>query len=153
MKTITNTIDLNAPPKFYTLSQIMQREHDEFKDWEMRNEMIKCVVVESCDHGFLSLGIDFTSGKQGVGYGYRSEGNIGIMILHLARLVGCYAVNDDILARFAGTPIRVLHRDNWGDSVTKNTYIGHFMEDRWMYCHDWILAGIVKEDETEVRDV
>lgn len=152
MKTVTNTIDLNAPPKFYTLSQIMQREHDEFKDWEMRNDMIKRVVVESCDHGFLSLGIDFASGKQGVGYGYRSEGNIGIMILHLAKLVGCYAVNDDILARFAGKPIRVLQKCGFGDPIAKNTYIGHFMEDRWMYCHEWILAGVVKEDETEVCD-
>jgi hypothetical protein len=152
MKTVTNTIDLNATPKFYTLSQIMQREHDEFKDWNMRNDMINRVVVQSCDHGFLSLGIDFGSGKQGVGYGYRSEGNIGIMALHLARLVGCYATNGDILARLAATPIRVLHRDDFGGSVAKNTYIGHFMEDRWMYCHDWILAGVVKEDETEARD-
>lgn len=152
MKPVTNTIDLNAQPKFYTLSQIMQREHDEFKDWEMRNEMIKRVVVESCDHGFLSLGIDFTSGKQGVGYGYRSEGNIGIMILHLAKLVGCYAVNDDILARFAGNPIRVLQKFAPGDSVAMTTYIGHFMEDRWLFCYGWIMAGIVKEDEAEARD-
>lgn len=149
MKPVTNTIDLNAPPKFYTLSQIMQRERDEFKEWEMRNDMIKRVVVQSCDHGFLSLGIDYESGGQGVGYGYRSEGNIGIMILHLAQLVGCYAINGDILARFAGTPIRVLHRDAFGDSVAKNTYIGHFMKDQWIYCNDWIMAGIVKEDVIE----
>lgn len=145
MKPVTNTINLNAPPKFYTLSQIMQRERDEFKEWEMRNDMIKRVVVQSCDHGFLSLGIDYESGGQGVGYGYRSEGNIGIEILHLARLVGCYAINGDILARFAGTPIRVLHRDAFGDSVAKNTYIGHFMKDQWIYCNDWIMAGIVEE--------
>jgi hypothetical protein len=145
MKPVTNTINLNAPPKFYTLSQIMQRERDEFKEWEMRNDMIKRVVVQSCDHGFLSLGIDYESGGQGVGYGYRSEGNVGIMILHLAQLVGCYAINGDILARFAGTPIRVLHRDAFGDSVAKNTYIGHFMKDQWIYCNDWIMAGIVEE--------
>lgn len=145
MKPVTNTINLNAPPKFYTLSQVMQRERDEFKEWEMRNDMIKRVVVQSCDHGFLSLGIDYESGGQGVGYGYRSEGNIGIMILHLAQLVGCYAINGDILARFAGTPIRVLHRDAFGDSVAKNTYIGHFMKDQWIYCNDWIMAGIVEE--------
>ena len=48
MKTITNTIDLNEPPEFYSLSQIMQREHDEFKDWEMRNDMIKRVVAVNC---------------------------------------------------------------------------------------------------------
>ena len=58
-----------------------------------------------------------------------------------------YAANDDILARFAGNPIRVLQKCGWGDPIAKNTYIGHFMEDRWMYCHDWIMAGILKESE------
>ena len=145
MKPVTNTIDLNAAPKFYTLDLIRERERDCFEEWEMRNDMIKSVHVVSCDHGFLCLGIDYESGDQGVGYGYRSEGNIGIMILELARLVGCYAINGDILARFAGTPIRVLHRNAWGDSVAKNTYIGHFMRDRWIYCQDWIMAGITKE--------
>lgn len=152
MKTVTNTIDLNAKPKFYTLEQVMTRESSDRKDWAMKNDMIKSVRVESCDHGFLSLGLDFTSGAQGVGYGYRCEGNLGIMVLHLARLVGCYATDGDILARFAGIPIRVLTRYSAGDPVTKCIYVGHFMEDRWMYCHDWILAGIVKEDETEARD-
>ena len=152
MKTVTNTIDLNAEPRFYSLEQVMTRESDDRKDWNMRNDMIKGVHIESCDHGFLSLGLDFASGSQGVGYGYRCEGNLGIMILHLARLVGRYAIDGDILARFAGTPIRVLTRFSLGDPATKCVYIGHFMEDRWMYAHDWILAGIVKEDETEARD-
>jgi hypothetical protein len=149
MKPVTNTIDLNAEPKFYTLAEIRERERDKFREWKIRNDMIQRVHVASCDHGFLGLGLDFASGAQGVGYGYRSEGNLGIMILHLARLVGLYAINGDILARFAGTPIRVLHRDNWGDAVTKNTYIGHFMKDQWMHCHEWILAGIVAEGGPE----
>ena len=147
MKPVTNTIDLNAEPKFYTLAEIRERERDEFREWEMRNDMIQRVRVASCDHGFLGLGLDFASGAQGVGYGCRSEGNLGIMILHLARLVGLYAINGDILARFAGTPIRVLTRFSAGDPVTKCVYLGHFMEDRWMYCHDWIMAGILKESE------
>ena len=149
MKPLTNTIDLNAEPKFYTLAEIRERERDQFREWEMRNDMIQRVHVASCDHGFLGLGLDFASGAQGVGYGYCSEGNLGIMILHLARLVGLYAINGDILARFAGTPIRVLHRDNWGDAVTKNNYVGHFMKDRWMHCHEWIMAGIVAEGGAE----
>jgi hypothetical protein len=147
MKSVTNTIDLNAEPRFYTLQEIIGREHLEFKKWRMRNDMIQRATVVSCDHVFLALGIDFTSGEQGVGYGYRCEGNLGIMILHLARLVGCYAINGDILARLAGKPIRVLRRDNPGDAVAKNIYIGHFMEDRWMYGHEWIMAGILKESE------
>ena len=87
MKNPTATIEYNAEPNFYTLSEIKQREPD-FKRWILRNDMIASVRVYACDHGFLQLGIDYTSGKQGVGYGYRSEGNIGLMIQGLASLLG-----------------------------------------------------------------
>jgi hypothetical protein len=144
MKPVLETIDLNAEPKLYTLQEVKSRLPD-FDEWEMRNDMVKSVELVSCDHGFLSLGIEYMSGKQGVGYGYRCEGNVGMMALHLAQLLGVYGCNGDILASFAGTPIRVLHKFVAGESVAKCTYIGHFMEDKWMYCQDWIMAGVVKE--------
>jgi len=144
VKPVLETIDLNAEPKIHTLGEIRSRL-DDFDKWEMRNDMVKAVRLVSCDYGFLSLGIEYASGRQGVGLGYRAEGNVGMMALHLARLLGVYGCNGDILARFAGTPIRVLHKFAAGESVAKCTWIGHFMEDKWMYCQDWVVAGIVEE--------
>ena len=60
------TLDPTRKCPTYTLDDIKAREPD-FYEWELRNDMIKRVVVASCDHGFLSLGIDYVSGKQGVG--------------------------------------------------------------------------------------
>ena len=110
MSQLIETIDLNAQCKVYTLGQIKGKEPD-FDKWILRNDMIECVIVEMCDHGFLSLGIDYKSGEQGVGYGYRSEGNIGLMILNLADVLGVGYINGDILANMKGKPIRVLFCD------------------------------------------
>ena len=143
MKNPTATIEYNAEPKFYTLSEIKQRERD-FERWILRNDMIASVRVYACDHGFLQLGIDYKSGKQGVGYGYRSEGNIGLMIQGLASLLGVKYINGDILKSMDGKPIRVLFKDDWGGSVADCTYIGHFMEDKFVYIKELIMVGIVK---------
>ena len=110
MSQLLNTIDINAKCKVYTLDQIKAKECD-FEKWKLRNDMVERVVVEMCDHGFLSLGIDYKSGKQGVGYGFRSEGNIGLMILNLADVLGVGYINGDILANMKGKPIRVLFCD------------------------------------------
>lgn len=144
MKNPTATIEYNAEPKFYTLSEIKQRELD-FERWTLRNDMIASVRVYACDHGFLQLGIDYKSGEQGVGYGYRSEGNIGLMIQGLASLLGVKYINGDILKSMDGKPIRVLFKEDWGGSVADCTYIGHFMEDKFVYIKELIMVGIVKE--------
>lgn len=108
--------------------------------------MIERVVVQSCDHGFLSLGIDYESGAQGVGYGYRSEGNIGMMICALADILGTRYINGDALKVLEGSPIRVLFKSDWGGSVAASTYIGHFMEDKFVKMSEWVMAGVVKEE-------
>lgn len=145
MNPVINAIDINAECPVYTLEQVKGREPD-FDEWKMRNDMVKRVVVQSCDHGFLSLGIDYASGVQGVGYGYRSEGNIGMMICALADLLGTRHTNGDALDALDGVPIRVLHKFDLGASVAKSTYIGHFMEDRFMKMNEWVMTGIVRED-------
>lgn len=111
MKNPTATIEYNAEPHFYTLSEIKQREPD-FERWALRNDMIASVRVYACNYGFLQLGIDYKSGKQGVGYGYRSEGNIGLMIQGLASLLGEKYINGDILKAMEGKPIRVLFKED-----------------------------------------
>ena len=146
MKNPTVTLEYNAEPKFYTLQDIRQRESD-YDRWELRNDMIASVRVCSCDSGFLQLGIDYKSGRQGVGYGYRSEGNIGLMIQGLASLLGAKYVNGDILKKMEGTPMRVLHKEDWGGSVADCTYIGHFMEDKFVKMSELIMVGIVEERE------
>lgn len=145
MKQVITKIDLNASCPVYTLDQVKLR-HTDFDEWEMRNDMIKRIAVHSCDHGFLSLGIDYKTDRRGVGYGYRSEGNIGLMILALADLVGVKYTNGDILAEMRGKPIRVLFKEDWGGSVADCTYIGNFMADRWLYMKDLVMAGIVEEE-------
>lgn len=150
MKNPTATIEYNAKPNFYTLSEIKQKEPD-FERWTLRNDMIASVRVCACDHGFLQLGIDYKSGKQGVGYGYRSEGNIGLMIQGLASLLGVKYINGDILKAMGGKPIRVLFKDDWGGSVADCTYIGHFMEDKFIKMSELIMVGIITEKEGDTK--
>lgn len=144
-KSVINAVDVNAECQTYTLDQIKAREPD-FDEWKLRNDMIKRVVVQSCDHGFLSLGIEYESGAQGVGYGYRSEGNIGMMICALADLFGTRYSDGDALDALKGRPIRVLHKDDFGGSVAGSTYIGHFMADKFVKMSEWVMAGVVKEE-------
>lgn len=146
MKNPTVTLEYNSEPRFYTLDEIRRREPD-FGKWELRNDMVKSVRVCSCDHGFLQLGIDYKSGKQGVGYGYRSEGNIGLMIQGLASLLGVKYINGDILKEMEGTPIRVLFKQDFGGSVAGCTYIGHFMDDKFLKMSELLMVGIVEERE------
>lgn len=141
---VIESVDVNAKFPTYTLDQIKDREPD-FDEWELRNDMVKRVVVQGCDHGFLSLGIDYASGRQGVGYGYRSEGNIGMQICALEDLLGTRCANGDALAALKGKPIRVLFKKDIGGSVADCTYIGHFMDDRFMKMSEWVMAGIVHE--------
>lgn len=150
MKNPTVTVEYNAEPHFYTLSGIKQRESD-FERWTLRNDMIASVRVYACDYGFLQLGIDYKSGKQGVGYGYRSEGNIGLMIQGLASLLGVKYINGDILKAMEGKPIRVLFKEDWGASVADCTYIGHFMEDKFIRMTELIMVGIINEKEGEAK--
>ena len=144
MSQLIEAIDLNAQCKVYTLGQIRGKEPNFDEKWKLRNDMIERVVVEMCDHGFLSLGIDYKSGKQGVGYGYRSEGNIGLMILNLADVLGVGYINGDILANMKGRPIRVLFKEDFGGSVADCTYIGHFMEDKFIKMSELIRVGITE---------
>ena len=145
MKPVTNTIDLNAQPRFWTLAQIKEKLPNS-NEWELRNDMIRSLRVGSCGHGFLDLCLEYASGAQPVGCGYRSEGNIGMMILWLGKLFGKYAMTTlDILAEFKNTPIRVLFRSRVGEPVAENTFIGHFMEDKFIRYSDIIMAGVVKE--------
>lgn len=135
------TLDPTRKCPTYTLNDIEAREPD-FDEWELRNDMIERVVVVSCDHGFLSLGIDYVSGKQGVGYGHRNEANIGLMICALADLLETRYRNGDALAGMTNTPIRVLFRADPGGSVVKSTYIGHFMKDKFIKMSEWVKCGI-----------
>lgn len=150
MKNPTATIEYNAEPHFYTISEIKQREPD-FERWELRNDMIYSVRVCACDHGFLQLGIDYRSGAQGVGYGYRSEANIGLMIQGLASLLGVKYINGDILKAMEGRPIRVLFKKDYGGRVADCTYIGHFMEDKFIKMSELIMVGIIDEKEGEAE--
>ena len=150
MKNPTATIEYNAEPKFYTLSEIKQKEPD-FERWELRNDMIASVRVSACDHGFLQLGIDYKSANQGVGYGYRSEANIGLMIQGLASLLGVKYINGDILKAMEGKPIRVLFKKDYGGCVADCTYIGHFMDDKFIKMSELIMTGIIDEKEGEAK--
>lgn len=132
---------IQATCPVYTLEQIKEKEID-FGLWKMRNDMIKKVEINSCELGILSLGIDYVSEKQGVGYGHRSEGNIGLMILNFAKLLGLGSYNGDILEAMKGKPIRVLFKEDWGGHVVDCTYIGHFMEDKFIKMSELIMIGL-----------
>jgi len=140
MKSVENTVDLNAQPEFLTLEQIRKVE-DDIERWDLRNDMVSDVRITACK-SFLSLHLSFKSGKQGVGFGYRCEGNIGMMMKWLMRLWDVDGDCDNVLGAFWGTPIRVLDKDDWGGSMAQSTYLGHFMEDRFIKVSTLLSAGI-----------
>lgn len=140
---MASTIDIYATCPTYTLAEIKAREPD-FNQWEMRNDKIDEVVIHQDDHGYLSLGLEFVSGKQAVGYGYSNAANIGLMLLGLADLLHV-GHDGDLLQAFALEPIRVLSKFKLGGDIAELTYIGHYMSDRWLNYHDLIMTGI-KED-------
>lgn len=144
MRNQNSFLNLNAKCPVHTLNEIKNREPD-FSRWEMRNDMIKEAVIECCEFGSLSFGIEYVSGRQGVGYGHVSEGNIGLMILSLANLLGIGHINGDIIAAFKDKPIRVLFKPNFGGSVVESTYIGHFMEDKFIKMSELIMIGLNTE--------
>ena len=71
------------------------------------------------------------------------------MIQGLASLLGVKYINGDILEEMKGKPIRVLLREDWGGSVVDNTYIGHFMEDKFIKMSELIMVGIISEKKGE----
>lgn len=146
MKKLIARVDINAKCPTYTLDQIRARERD-FKEWELRNDMIAEVVVHCCDRGFLSLGVEYESKAQGVGYGYRSEGNIGLMILELAKVAGVQYETGDILKNMKGRPIRVLFKFDVGGFAAACTYIGHFMEDKFVKMSELVKVGILEDEQ------
>ena len=147
MMSAERTIDINAKPEFLTLDQIRAREED-IEDWHLRNDMVKDVRIEAF-RGFLSLAVSFKSGKQGGGGGHRNEGNIGIMLKWLMRLWDVDGDTGDVLGAISGTPIRVLDKDDWGGSIAEGTYLGHFMEDRFIKVSALVMAGIKTEGGAE----
>lgn len=116
---------------------------------EIKNDMIKRVAI-TCDRGFiLGLYVEMKSGRQPFFCGYHNTGNIGKMILALAELLGVNDCGDsrDILSEFAGVPCRVASNGMAGDKIAETTWIGNFMDDRWMLALDIIRTGIESEVE------
>ncbi len=116
---------------------------------EIKNDMIKKVCIRR-DRGFiLGLDVEFESDRQTMFLGYHNTSNIGHIILCLADLLGVNKSGecDDILEAFECTPCRIASIDNWGAPIAENTWIGHFMEDKWMWCKDVVMAGVEKNKE------
>ena len=146
------TLNALAKPRFLTLGEVEAREKHNFNEWKMRNDMVKRIGITKY-RGFLCAGLDFVSGEQGVLYGHRSEANLGVILLWLAALFETPLDRQeqvpDLLDAFRETPIRVLHREDWGESMSDNTYIGHFMKDRFLKVSDLVMAGFVKKGAEE----
>lgn len=140
MRALERTIDINARPQFLTLDQVRKAEPD-FPRWRMRNDLVSDIRITACN-GFLSLYMMFKSGEQGVGLGYRCEGTIGMMLKWLIELWELNGDSDNVLDMIRGTPIRVFDKAEWGESIAANTYIGHFMEDRFIKVETLLFAGI-----------
>lgn len=135
-------VNPTAFPEFVTHATMISREGGGV-GWTLRNDMVRSVAVMAY-RSFLSLRISFESGLQSLGEGYSSQGNIGIMILWLEKLLGLESDETvDILAKFKGMPIRVFFRELGGHPVADNTYIGHFMEDRFLKFSALVRAGLV----------
>lgn len=139
-------MNCKAKCKRYTLDEIMAREPDP-EEWELRNDMVKKVTVQCCEYGFLSLGIDYVSGRQGVGYGHANNSNIGLMIHDFADLLGVGYINGDVMEAMRNKPIRVMFKTDYGGRVVDSTYIGNFMEDKFIKMSELVLLGLDKEEK------
>jgi hypothetical protein len=118
---------------------------------EIKNDMIRKVCIRR-DRGFiLGLDVEFESGRQPMFGGYQNTENIGSIILCLADLLGVNKSGEcsDILKAFEGVPCRIASIDNWGAPIAENTWIGHFMKDKWMNCKDVVLSGIEKDEQAK----
>lgn len=118
---------------------------------EIKNDMIQKVCIRR-DRGFiLELDVEFESDRQTMFLGYQNTSNIGHIILCLADLLGVNKSGEcsDILKEFEGRPCRIASLANWGAPIAENTWIGHFMKDKWMLCKDVVLAGIEKDEQTK----
>lgn len=144
MKRLITKIDPNQRPLPCSLDavKLMLRNEDE---WTLTNDMIRDAKIMMDDHGFLALDLSFESGIQSFGLGYRSEGNIGIMILWLARLLGVSKTREEYPKALIGTPIRLFYRTAPGESWGDNLYIGHFMKDSFIRGRELVTAGILDE--------
>jgi hypothetical protein len=73
------------------------------------------------------------------------------MIQGLASLLGVKYINGNILKAMEGEPIRVLFKEDWGGSVANCTYIGHFMDDKFIKMSELIMVGIINEKEGDAK--
>lgn len=118
-------------------------------DVEIKNDMIKRVAITRNRGFMLGLYVEMKSGRQPFFCGYHNTKNIGNMILAIAELLGVNDCGDshDILSEFVGVPCRVASNGIAGSKIAETTWLGNFMDDRWMLAMDIIRTGI----EVEVK--
>lgn len=111
---------------------------------EIKNDMIRKVCIRRDRGSILGLNVEFESGRQPMFLGYQNTFNIGYIILCLADFLGVNKKGDspDILKAFEGKPCRIASINNFGGPIAENSWIGHFMQDKWANCKDVILAGL-----------
>lgn len=110
---------------------------------EVKNAMISRVKIRR-DRGFiLGLNVEFASGRQTLFLGYNNTSNIGLMILALAELLGVNkdGESNDILGAFNGFPCRIAQVFNPGGSIADDSWIGHFMDDKFALAKDIVMIG------------
>ena len=75
--------------------------------------------------------------------GYSNTGNIGKVILTLGELLGVDDGDDcaDAPSAFNDAPCRVASNALPVESISEHTWIGHFMDDRWMQAKKIATAG------------
>ena len=110
------------------------KQKDIPSDFEIRNDKIADISITSC-RGTFSVNIKFKSkGHCDVGSGFSETHNIGNIIAAYADLLEVDTDNSsNVLNEMIGEPIRVAWRDRFGSCTVDNCYIGHFMEDKWIY--------------------
>ncbi len=123
------------------------RENDLPTGAKVENDMVKCVKIER-SHGFcLCVKVEFASGRQPLFRGFNNTDNIGRVILTLGELLGVDDCDDcdDVLAAFDGTPCRIASNALIGESISEHTWIGHFMQDRWLQVKKIVMSGCARK--------
>ena len=140
--------DLYQPP---IMTEAAMR--DRFPGGELSNDCIK--RVEVCytlyGGGIVELNIQPTRFDGTFCAGYVSTANVGFIIDSLVKLLGIDKVQGaaeecfDVVRAFSGVPFRVYSWGDWGDRTMETVCIGHFMEDRFVWGKNLMMAGLPLE--------
>lgn len=123
-------------------------------EWTLRNNMIRDVKIECVGHfgGLILLTLVFESWLNVFGLRNMTP-NLGYILRELALLLGLVTDgNINVIEALKNQPVRLFALTGTGRVDAELAFIGHFMEDKFVWCADLATAGWPKSDKKKARN-